>query len=615
MLLLGDDAALDVSGLGGGTAEAMPVPVAAWYAAGTDEMRLVRDTVHGTGADNRPRLDGVAADPAGHTEALVDGFRTGYDLIAGHRAELLGPGGAVQRFAGDELRLVARSTRVYQTLLDESTHPGVLRDGLDRDRLFDVLWAGSAGDRVRLRLVRHESAQLWQGDVPIFTLRPDRRELRSGSGEQIPDVLARTPLEQVGDKLRQLGAVDRQDQEWVIRAALATRLAHRAHEAGEPEPHPYPASAPDADRLLAAARGIADHIVARGFDDGDRINWLGLEPLDERYWDVMPLGAGLATGYTGVAVFLAQLAAVTADARYAAVALRALRPLPALIEQLTADPEAARIVGVGGFSGFGGIAYALAQVAGFLGDHEVAQLVAPVVGLADATLDAADDDSVYSGVAGCLAAMLAVHAMTGLDPARATAGRAAQRLLEPATPRRDGGPGFAFGTAGAGWALLRYAQVAGDAQAGQRGRDHLLAATTVAGGHSWCRGRPGAVLALLDTRLDTTGDTRALVESTVAGVGRTGPLANHSLCHGDFGRLELLGAADRPAQLARAGMTLSALDEAGPQCGTPGRVTDPGLLHGLAGIGHGLLRLAHPDRIPAALLLHPAHPHHGGTDE
>jgi hypothetical protein len=43
----------------------------------------------------------------------------------------------------------------------------------------------------------------------------------------------------------------------------------------------------------------------------------------------------------------------------------------------------------------------------------------------------------------------------------------------------------------------------------------------------------------------------------------------------------------------------------GFRCGTPGAVAGPGLLTGLAGLGHGLLRLARPDRVPAVLLLRP----------
>ncbi|NDZ55910.1 hypothetical protein G3I47_01225, partial [Streptomyces anulatus] len=61
--------------------------------------------------------------------------------------------------------------------------------------------------------------------------------------------------------------------------------------------------------------------------------------------------------------------------------------------------------------------------------------------------------------------------------------------------------------------------------------------------------------------------------------------------------------AARPAWMRRAGTLLASADRAGPQCGTPGRVPHPGLLTGLSGIGHGLLRAGFPDRIGSALLL------------
>ncbi|HSN89572.1 MAG TPA: lanthionine synthetase LanC family protein, partial [Thermoanaerobaculia bacterium] len=41
----------------------------------------------------------------------------------------------------------------------------------------------------------------------------------------------------------------------------------------------------------------------------------------------------------------------------------------------------------------------------------------------------------------------------------------------------------------------------------------------------------------------------------------------------------------------------------GWRCGVPLAVETPGLMTGLAGIGHGLLRLAHPGRIPSLLTL------------
>lgn len=612
--LFGDHGALDISGMGGDKGSVLPVPVAAWDASATDEMRLVRRAGVFAGADNRPRLDGADADPTLFADALLAGFRAGYDTIVANRPDLVDPDdGILHRFADADVRVVVRATRGYVTLLDESTHPDVMRDAFDRDRLFDVLWAASVGDPMRLRLVRHETAELWQGDVPMFTARPGGRELWTGTGERIADVLDATPLDRALDGVRTMSDVDRYDQEWVIRATLATRRPHDGHETGDPARRGFVTTVPEPYRLLAAARGVADQIIARGFDDGDRINWLGLELLDERHWTIMPLGAGLATGYSGTAMFLAQLTALTGDTRYAGVARRALYPLPRLIDHLSSTPGAAEAVGCGGVAGFGGIAYSLAQVCVLLDDTRLAEWLEPVVQLAAAAVDADRDHDVVGGSAGCLVAMLAVHDATGLASAWDTAVRCAERLaarpVDPAAP-----PGFAFGAAGVGWALLRFAAAGGDPRYATRGMAYLHRVADVdhGGGHSWCGGGPGVGLALLDA-VDVTAVpwARAVVDRAVATIVDGGPLPNHSLCHGELGRLELLGVASRTGHATavahgrHASMLLAAIERSGPRCGTPGEAASPGLLTGLAGIGHGLLRLGFPESVPSVMLLQP----------
>lgn len=134
-LVVGDEDAFDLSGLGGGADHRSPVATDGWEAAGTDGMRLVRRT--GTvrpgtvrpGA-NRPRLAGADAEPAAHTEALLAGFRAGYRAVLTGRRELAA---LLRRFADDEVRVVTRATQVYATVLAAATHPDVLRAPEDRD--------------------------------------------------------------------------------------------------------------------------------------------------------------------------------------------------------------------------------------------------------------------------------------------------------------------------------------------------------------------------------------------------------------------------------------------------------------------------------------------------
>jgi lantibiotic modifying enzyme len=85
-------------------------------------------------------------------------------------------------------------------------------------------------------------------------------------------------------------------------------------------------------------------------------------------------------------------------------------------------------------------------------------------------------------------------------------------------------------------------------------------------------------------------------------------LGDLSLCHGELGIADVvllvtprLGRAWR----RRADLILDAVQRHGPTCATPGGIVTPGLLHGLSGIGYGLLRLGFAETVPSVLLQEP----------
>lgn len=661
-LLLGEHGALDLSGVGGDGGGTYPTDQVSWVGAGTDRMRLVREPLPFTGAANRPRLGGRDIEPGEYAAALLHGFRLAYEALVAGRAELARPGGLLSGFAAEQTRVIARHTAVYARVQGETTHPDLLRDALDRDRELDLLHQDR--DPLLRALARHEVADIWAGDTPLFTTRPGSRDLWTAAGERLPGLLPYGGLAAATAKLGAMGAFDRDVQEWYVQAALATRtgpLRHAARATMASSTSAVIAAVPDPQRLLTAACGIADELVSRALHGTGRANWVGLEPVEDRHWAVLPLGAGLAHGYPGVALFLAQTAALSGIGRYRELARLALRPLPDLLAQLAADPERTAAVGPGGFAGLGGICYALARLATLLDDREVRGWLAQAVDAARAAGSA--DRGVCTGYAGGLAAMLAVHAESGLPAAADLAAAYAARLLGS---RRAGEPGigaerptgFADGPAGAGWALFRYAATDLPDPAGGSARRPALAdglatdefaaddaAAEDAAGHSpvalplggslaalpagitaavpppasgpgtdlgWCAGIAGQVLA----RLGVPGQ-RGYLDRAAGLLVQTGPLSQMSLCHGELGVLEALSAlaADprgwgryergmlAAALAARTGAVLDTLDQDGARCGTPGAVATPGLLTGLAGIGYGLLRLAFPEQVPSVLLL------------
>jgi lantibiotic modifying enzyme len=131
---------------------------------------------------------------------------------------------------------------------------------------------------------------------------------------------------------------------------------------------------------------------------------------------------------------------------------------------------------------------------------------------------------------------------------------------------------------------------------------------------AWCHGAAGiglarlACMSYLDDEL-VRGEIDLALETTRAeGFGW-----NHSLCHGDLGNVELLlqagcllGDPYWCGQARHVGAAiLKTITRDGWFCANPVGVESPGLMTGLAGIGHGLLRLADPHHVPSILTLDP----------
>lgn len=590
-----------------------------WESTGTDQMRPAGRTRRVTEGPSRPRLAGQVVDPADWRQDLLHGFRLGYDAACQDRDRLLS---VVRRCADVDVRVVLRPTRRYRALLDAANRPETLRDGLDRDQIFDPLWI-EARDRLRRAAAAYEAVDLWAGDIPLFQTQPGSRDVWTSDRNRLSNLLDRPEIERIAETIRQLGDVDRQDQEWIIKATIATRGAVPAHRLAGPTLTNLDAVAAPPHRLLAAACEVADRIVAAGISDGDRVSWLGLEPDDEQRWLLLPTGAGLAHGTLGIALFLAEAARLSGVARYAGIARRALRSYPSLHRTLATQPHLAGAVGCGGLSGLGGMAYGLARLAGLLDDPDLAALAVDTVDLAATAAEEAPPDW-RDGVAGCLAAMLAVHRELGLPAAWQLARRCAD-LLVPLVQRAgpdepsDGGDlsdqvdlpaAFATGWGGIAYALHRMADACPRYRPAAARALALLPVGPLApdGDWGWCSGAAGRLLtaAVAGCPPDVVSrGSRAVANRPVA--------RDLSLCHGELGVLdvliELAGAGHPPAERERhrrAGLVLDAIHRYGPICGTPDEVETPGLLIGLAGIGYGLLRLGFPAQVPSALLLQAA---------
>ncbi|QRN93727.1 type 2 lantipeptide synthetase LanM family protein [Archangium violaceum] len=638
----GGRAGVDMSGLGGEAGQLSPQAVPMVEDALHDTMRVVRRQGRTSGSSNRPQLQGQPADAAEYTEDIVQGFEETYRLLMRHREEL---GPRLQDFADVEVRHIVRATQRYALLLQESVHPDFLRDGLERDKVLDNLWAEATLWPSLRRLVPYEHADLRLGDIPMFTTRPGQRHLWSSTGECIRDYFAHDSLGEVRERLTRL---DERDCAWQVSLIRKSMVSLDKGRGAAPvitrtgqRPPPAPASR---EECLAAAISIAEDLAAKAIRGRTDVSWIGmnLEDLGRWRWSLAPLGTDVYEGVGGLALFLAYLARETGRADFEQLAHAALEPVRD--SWRNPDPSDA---GVGAFVGRTSAAYVLGHLAALWNQPELLDEVREGLPALEALIDTDTRIDLLSGSAGCALVLLGLHARTGDSRFLEAARRCGERLAVMAQPMPEGGlgwkgaagerplSGFSHGAAGIAYALLELAAATGDTryrELAQKGlayeralfvperanwrdlREPEKGAEGIATGFmvSWCHGAPGIALGrLCSLRHQDDVQTRAELATALDTTLREGFGGNHCLCHGDMGNLEPLYLAGERlgeprwirAALERAAHVIHTGRERGWLCGLPRGTETPGLLMGLAGIGYGLLRLAAPERVPSVLSL------------
>ncbi len=638
-------AGLDMSGLGGEPGQLSPQRVSMVEDHWSDTMRVVRRQGVMPGSKNRPRLGEEAVDPSDFTEDIVQGFQETYALLRRQREALAS---RLRAFGEVEVRFIARATQRYALLLHESHHPDFLRDGLERDKVLDHLWTEAGQVTALRRLVPFEHADLRLGDIPFFTARPGERHLWSSTGECIRDYFTRDSLSVVLQRLERMDEQGCATQVSFIRKAMVSldkgKAAVRVISPVE-EAEALPEATPE--ECLAAAVAIGEDLASKAVRGSRDACWIGLslEDLRQWRWGLSPVGTDLYEGTGGMALFFAYLARRTGRADFEALARAALES----VRESWREPERNNSPGVGVFVGRGAAVYVLGHLASLWNEPALMDEVLAGLPALEPLIDTDTRLDLLSGSAGLAVALLGLYRRTGDARLLESAKRCGARLMATAVPMGEGAVGWkgevgtlplaglSHGVAGISWALLELADATGDeryAELARRGlayermlfvpergnwKDLRAPGSTLSGteGHfmaMWCHGAAGIALGRLRSLryMDGPG-VRAELATALETTWRSGFGGNHCLCHGDVGNLETLHVAGEVlgeprwtrAALQRASYVLRQAREGGWRCGLPRGGESHGMLMGLAGIGHGLLRLSSPAQVPSVLVLEP----------
>lgn len=647
MWLNKDSAGIEMSGIGGEEGQLSPQPIPVWENLGTDEMRLVYKRLKMPAGKNRPGLPGVPVNPLDYLDNIVAGFSDLYRQIVRERPGLLADTGPLVPFALDPVRVVLRNTRSYELIVEKSGHPDRLRDALERDCLFDRLWYNTGKHPHLARIISAERRDLEKGDIPYFSARPCSTSLWTSTGQIIENYSEQSGMDSVRQRLERLDEIDLSKQLWFIRASLTIISSDSEHPTWPTyQLDQVPAGfSTSREQLVAQACAIGDRLEKLAMRGTDDITWIGLSVENLEYWYLTPLNLTLYDGLPGVALFLAYLGHSSGEERFSALA-RAI--LPGIRQQVAQNRGT--LNKVGSFEGWGGVIYALAHLGTLWNEPALLEEARDLVNLLPPLIEKDKFLDIITGAAGCLGVLLALYKIRPDPFVMEVARQCGDLLVERAIPQEVGlawhtpmpatqaATGFGRGSSGISWALLQLAAACGDEKYRKTGFEALSYERSVFSATvnnwpdfrtagkpalpkgfyrymtAWCHGAPGIGLARLSL-LSSYNDPQiqAEVAAAVSHTLNSGFGANHSLCHGDLGNLELLLAAAQSSQdaelIAKVGALTAAIaasiDRSGGICSTPLQIETPGLMVGLAGIGYELLRLADPWNVPSVLILEP----------
>jgi lantibiotic modifying enzyme len=422
--------------------------------------------------------------------------------------------------------------------------------------------------------------------------------------------------------------------------------------------------------FLEAARRIGRELVRSACWDADRrrCNWVGRSPqeLTQVGAPIIPtiaaLGPDLYGGSSGVALFLAQFAAIDGDKDAKAAATAAAANALRNAERIPAgSPMALSFHG-----GPLGVAFVAHRIDAMIGATDLADRADALLDRVVAEASAPHLFDVIGGHAGAIPALLAlgrslarpalIDRAIGLgDELLAAAERREEVWTWPAD--RVAGPdtsevlltGLAHGASGLGLALLELHAATGRPEFLRAGRGAFAyedsvfdpakgnwpdlrkpgpgapptapAAPTFA--MAWCHGAPGIALAraraaaLDPERRDAhAAVARPALATTLAAWDRMreNPRVDATLCHGLSGLAEIVHTAgrwldDRELTAAAAARARVLIDRHSATADWPSGIAsagpNPSLMLGTAGIGLHFLRLHDPDRVTGPLWIVP----------
>lgn len=638
---------VDISGITNIDGVESPTPVASWQASATDDMKITKIKTVFSGGKNAPSIiSNRKIKILDYSKIIEYAFRKCYHIILDKKEFLLSDNSVIRNFKNDEIRILLRSTANYTQIIRASAHPDHLQNYMEREKLFSLLW-DMANDNNKYRsIIPLEKESMNQMDVPFFYTKPDSRDLFC-NGKIIAEFYEKTGLEQVLRKLGTLSAEDCEQQCWFIKASLSSSVANHLsiEELGQIRYKFKPASyEAQKEELVKTAVTLGDRILKTSIRDAGFASWASMILVDGKNYDVRPLMLDLYSGLPGVSIFFAALYAETREEKYLALLNECLNNIKRLTDRYIAVDFAERI---GAFDGWAGIVYAVHFIDSLINREDIHDYANQLLDHLLSKIMFIKGYDILDGMAGVAVILKNIYGIKPSAKLLEAITILADKLVDAAIHLENGVAwkngedkipltGFGHGASGIAYALFEINKISPKpvylekAIAGiefesskfieqignwmdlrifreddlqNQMKDEMIA---------WCHGAVGIGISRVNMLKQLHHDRIAkdleiALQSTIErGFGQ-----NHSLCHGDFGNLELLlQCAEYYDDQKLKKLTyqickplLEYLNNHDCIGGVALGVENPSLMIGTAGVGYQLLRLGDPEKYPSLLTL------------
>ncbi|MGP3397908.1 type 2 lanthipeptide synthetase LanM family protein [Coxiella burnetii] len=636
---------IDLSGIFWPDEQEAPYRRMCWKKLGTDEMYLVREKSILPTQQNMPRLKHDHVDPLSYEKEISSGFTRCYQLILDHKKELLSDHSPLNAFQNVPIRVLFRATVVYAKLLFESYHPLLLYDNDKRRDHF--LWLKEHAKPLIFseEILDSEINDLLSNNIPYFSCQADKEQVFSPTHQQIALQFRFSGLERVKQHLiHRFNKNDLRLQLLIIENSFMTLRLNRglAYEKNIPVSDEIPSSSRNIkDEAFMLAKKELDRLTDYAIIGDNRIMWPCIEMVGSDAWSPAFTDISLYKGIAGISLVFAYAASLFESKPYERIARLGLN---SLIEVFSEQKKEAIVsMGVGAFTGLGGLIYALDQ---FIPDKRIRPMLEILFTWMDEFIEKDNILDVLSGSAGFIPLLLsaqsfinpkrkimllkkvAKHILTQYpNPAKLFTGYKNPYANQPLLGASHGAAGFIWALVKANYFLhdknieqwiksaLAYERSHFDYEKNnwpsfqKQNREHYRGDKFMT---AWCHGAAGIGLTRLDSREFWQDDLiDEEIDRAIQTTLKEGFSLSTTLCHGDLGNLDFLLEASQknPSKKLQdifhthAVFVVERIKKHGISLDIRGTLPFPGLMLGVAGVAYQLMRVAEPQRLPSILLL------------